>query len=122
MIFWYKNSFWASVVSIFGCLFIFGGISTFSDDAVVAVVIILLGVALAVWGKIISKNKAFKVWWKQIDEKNLAPEIARNVEFAKMVYSKNPCKNTLKKIAQLNPAAAEQIAATNAAKKNAKKI
>ena len=122
MILWYKNSFLASLVSIIGCILVITAFSTFSDDETAAILMIIAGVGLAICGKLISKNKSFKVWWKQIDEKNLAPEIARNAEFAKMVYSKNPCKQTLKKIAQLNPAAAQQIAASKAAKKTATKI
>ena len=116
MILWYKNSFWASVVSIFGCAFILAGIGMFGDDAASAIIAIICGVALAIWGKIISNNKAFKVWWKQIEEKNLEPQIAASTELAMMIYSKNPCKKTLAKIQALNPVAAEQIRQNQAKK------
>ena len=117
MIRWYKNSFWASVVSIFGCLIILGGIYSFSEDVALAIGCIVAGLALALLGKYISANKAFKVWWKKVVDAGLVPEIAKSTATAIAIYNKNPQKRTLKKIAELNPAAANQIAASIAAKK-----
>ena len=117
MIRFYKNSFWASVVSILGCILIMVGIMTFKDDVAGAIISIVIGLALAVCGKIISDNKAFKVWWKKVVEAGLVPQIAQNTATAVAVYNKNPQKRTLKKIAELNPAAARQIEASIAAKK-----
>ena len=109
MIFYYKNSVLASAVSIFGCGFAMCGLAMFSEDVAAALVIIALGVGLALWGRNISQNKAFKTWWKQIEEKNLEPQIAQNMQFAIDVYNKNPQNRTLKKIETLNPYAAEYI-------------
>lgn len=117
MVFWYKNSFLASVVSIFGCLLVMGGIASFSDDAALAVGFIVVGVALAIWGKIISNNKSFKKWWKQVEDNNLESVIARDLNTAITVYNKNPQKRTLKKIAALNPVFAQQIQQSIAGKK-----
>ena len=70
MIFYFKNSVLASIVSIFGCGFAMCGLALFADEPAGAVFMILLGVAMVLWGRNISKNKAFKTWWKQIEEKN----------------------------------------------------
>lgn len=78
---------------------------------------IIGGVVLIIAGKLISNEKTFKTWWKQVTDANLEPQIAQNVSTAIAVYNKNPQKRTLKKIAELNPAAAEQIAQMLAAKK-----
>ena len=117
MIRWYKNSFLASLVSIIGCLIILGGIAMFSDSIGGAIAMIVVGLALAVWGKIISDAKAFKTWWKQVADAGLVPQIAQNTATAIAVYNKNPQKRTLEKIRELNPVAAQQIAASIAAKK-----
>ena len=85
------------------------GLVMFGDDAGAAIVMIAMGVALALWGRSISKNKAFKKWWKQIEDNNLEPQIAQNMQFAIDVYNKNPQNRTLKKIEALNPYAAEHI-------------
>jgi hypothetical protein len=118
MIRWYKNSFLASVVSIIGCAAILVGIYSIVDETIVeGVIAIVVGLALAIWGKQISENKAFKTWWKQVTDANLEPQIAQSVDVAIQVYNKNPQKRTLKKIAELNPAAAESIERQLAAKK-----
>ena len=117
MIRWYRNSFWASVVSIAGCAMILGGIATFSDSIGAAIALIALGFVLAVCGKNISENKAFKTWWKQVVDAGLVPQIAQNTATAIAVYNKNPQNRTLQKIRELNPAAVQQIAASIAAKK-----
>ena len=109
MIFYFKNSVLASIISIFGCGFAMCGLAMFGDEPVGAVFMILLGVAMVLWGRNISQNKAFKTWWKQIEENNLEPQIAQNMQFAIDVYNKNPQNRTLKKIEALNPYAAEHI-------------
>ena len=114
---WYKNSFWASVVSILGCVMIVGGIGSFGSSIAGAIILIILGLAMAVWGKNISDNKAFKVWWQQVVDKGLIPQIAQNTATAIAVYNKNPQNRTLQKIRELNPAAAQQIQASIDAKK-----
>lgn len=112
MVLWYKNSFLASVVSILGCILVIAGISVAGDgDMATTAGLIICGIPLIVWGKIISNNKAFKKWWKQVENANLIPQIRQDVNTAIAVYNKNPQKRTLKKIAALNPAAAAQIQA-----------
>lgn len=117
MVFWYKNSFLASVVSILGSVIALAGIASAADDPAITVVCVIAGIAMIVCGKFISNDKAFKKWWKQVKDANLEPQIAQNVQTAIAVYNKNPQKKTLKKIAELNPAAAEQIERSLAAKK-----
>lgn len=118
MILWYRNSFLASVVSIFGCVLFLGGIAIISEgDVGAGIVTIVLSIPLLLWAKKISNDKAFKKWWKQITDNNLEPQIAQNVSTAIAIYNKNPQKRTLDKIAQLNPAAAEQIRSSLEAKK-----
>lgn len=118
MYFWYKNSFLASIVSMFGGACIVTAIGSFAAGPGPAILMILLGIVLMAWGKSISDDKAFKTWWKQIEDNNLQPQIAQSAQFALEVYNKNPQERTLKKIAELNPSAAEQIRAALAAKKS----
>ena len=117
MIRWYKNSFWASVVSILGCAMILGGIACFTVSVGGAIAFIVAGLLLAVWGKNISDNKAFKTWWQQVVDKGLIPQIAQNSATAIAIYNKNPQTRTLQKIRELNPAAAQQIQASIDAQK-----
>lgn len=117
MVLWYRNSFLASVVSIFGCVMIMAGIGSFGASPAAAIFCILAGIGLAVWGKSISNDKAFKKWWKQVEEKNLEPVIAKDLNTAIVVYQKNPQERTLKKIAALNPDFAQHIRQNIAAKK-----
>ena len=117
MLFWYKNSFLASVVSLIGCSAVLAGIANFGDDPTMAVLCIVVGIVLAIWGKNISDNKSFNKWWKQIEEKNLEPVIAKDLNTAVAIYNKNPQDRTLQKIASLNPAFAEHIRKSIAAKK-----
>ena len=110
MFIYYKNSFLASIVSILGCLCIV--VVFFERDYLaldVMIPAIILGVALLISGKLISNRKAFKKWWKQVEQADLVEKIRNDVEIAKIVYSKNPIRATLKKIESLNPAAAEAI-------------
>ena len=112
MVFWYKNSFLASVVSIGGSVLALGGIAMINDSETgTGILMIVIGIALMICGKLISNDKAFKKWWKQVKNAGLEPQIAQSTETAIAVYNKNPNQKTLKKIAQLNPAAAERIAA-----------
>ena len=117
MILYYKNSFLASVVSILGCVFIITGVVGIVEGEAGGIVAMIPGVALAIWGRIISDNKAFKKWWKQVEDKNLEPVIARDLETAIAVYNKNPQNRTIKKIETLNPAFAEHIRKSIAKKK-----
>lgn len=113
----YKNSFLASVVSLFGCASAIAGISSFGVEPGGAIIAIIGGVILVIWGKTISDDKAFKVWWKKVVDANLLPQIVASKQVALEIYNKNPQERTLKKIAELNPVAADQIRASIAANK-----
>lgn len=106
MFLYYQNSFLASVVSIFGCLMVLMG---FMDVVHEKYLLIGLGIVLVIAGKLISNRKAFKKWWEQVEDAGLEEQIKNDIEIAKIVYSKNPIRATLKKIEALNPAAAEAI-------------
>jgi hypothetical protein len=106
MFFYYQNSLLASVVSIFGGLLVFMGLVDAVDEKYL---IIGLGIALMICGKLISNRKAFKKWWKQVEDAGLEERMKTDIALAKAVYSKNPIRATLKKIESLNPAAAEAI-------------
>ena len=106
MFLYYQNSFLATVVSILGCLMVFMGLT---DAIHEKFLFIGLGIVLVICGKLISNRKAFKKWWQKIEDANLVEKIQTDVEIAKIVYSKNPTRATLKKIEALNPAAAEAI-------------
>ena len=122
MIRWYKNSFLASVVSILGCTLILAGIMIVVEEEELAggIMLAIVGLALAIWGKNISENKAFKKWWQQVIDNNLEGKIAQSEVVAIEIYNKNPQKRTLKKIAALNPGAAASIERSLKKKKNKK--
>ena len=117
MVLWYKNSFLASVVSILGCLMIMAAIGVFMEDVAAAIIFLVIGVAMAAWGKKISNDKAFKVWWKQVKDNGLEPVVARDLNTAIAIYQKNPDKRTVKQIEKLNPCFAEHIRKNVAGKK-----
>lgn len=117
MIIWYKNSFLASVVSIFGCVFVITAISGCLEGEYAALLLAIPGIALLIWARKISHDKEFKKWWQQIIDNNLQPQIATSVQTALAIYNKNPQERTLKKIAELNPAAAQHIRQSLAAQK-----
>ena len=109
MILWYKNSFLASVASIFGSGLICCAVFLAVDGEFAGLVLAIPGVLLCLLGKNISENKSFKKWWKQVTDANLEPRIAVDYNLAVNIYNKNPQKRTLNKIAQLNPGFAQRI-------------
>ena len=115
MVFFYKNSFIASLLSITGCILIMGGIGTGFN-----ILLILAGIPFLIGGHEYSEYVSFKKWWKKVVEANLVPEIAKSTSTAIQIYNKNPGTRTLKKIRELNPEAAANIEAQLQAKKNAK--
>ena len=101
-----------------GAAFVISGIMGAVDGEIMGgIAIILFGAAIFWWGKTIIDDKAFQKWWKQVTDANLEPQIAASVNVAVQIYRKNPQKRTLKKIAQLNPQAAQYIEKQIAAKK-----
>lgn len=117
MVLWYKNSFLASVVSILGSALVLCAGAAFGDDVPLAIMLFLVGVALVFWGKRISNDKAFKVWWKQVKDNGLEPVVASDLNTAIAIYQKNPQKRTIKAIAKLNPGFAQHIQQNIANKK-----
>lgn len=117
MVIWYRNSFLASLVSILGGVMFFGGIATIVEDVAGGIAIMAVGVVMMIWGKVISNNKAFKKWWKQIKDNNLENTIKSDLNTAIAIYQKNPQKRTIKKIAELNPQYATYITENVAKKK-----
>lgn len=104
MILYYRNSFIASIISLFGCaLACFGIMDNWNIGLILAAIPFLIG------GKLYSNHVAFRKWWKQVEKANLVPEISRSVDTAVAVYKKNPTKQTLSKIRTLNPQAAAHI-------------
>lgn len=106
MVFWYKNSVIASLISITGCMLITGGIASGFN-----ILLILAGIPFLIGGYEYSQYVAFKKWWKQVEQANMIPQIVNSVSTAITVYNKNPNPRTLKKIQVLNPQAAAHIAA-----------
>lgn len=110
MVVWYKNSFLASAISIFGCGLIMCGVAMlFESEPAGGVAIAVIGLAMAFWGRSISKNKAFKKWWKEVITKIPVAHIAQDVNLAIHLYNQNPDKRTLRKLEELNPTAAQII-------------
>lgn len=106
----YSNSILATLVSALGGCMVAGGIvALFSGEVGVGFVLILIGASMMACAKWISDNKAFNRWWKQVQDANLEPEIAKSTELAVEIYRKNPEKRTLEKIRGLNPSAAAHI-------------
>ena len=112
MILFYKNSVLASIVSVLGCIVLavmFADASYY--EAYEIALMVIVGGGLLVGGKLISMEKSFKTWWKQVKEMGLEEQLKTDVQLAQTIYSKNPKKRTLKEIAKFNPAAAEMITA-----------
>ena len=117
MAFIYTNSLLASVISLFGCGMIMVGIASFGDNVLEALFFIVVGFGLAVWARMISDEKSFKKWWKQVKDKNLEPVIARDLNTAIAIYQKNPNVRTINEIEKLNPSFAAYIRQNIANKK-----
>lgn len=110
MIIWYKNSFLASLVSIFGCVFVICSISIiFSGEVLIGIVLILIGVGLLMAASDISDNKQFKKWLKEAQENNIDDVIRSSVADAARMYNLAPGKAMLKYIRGINPEAADAI-------------
>lgn len=127
---YYKNSFFASVVSVLSSLMgAFGGLMlavAVLDGSFEMVLPALVCLVLALCGGIlggkISAHKSNTKWWdEQIHKQNREREIVNSVDFCFRVYNANPNEWTLKKIENLNVAAAAQIRQALAAKKEGAK-
>lgn len=114
MIVWYyRNSVLASIVSILGSVAVVGGVAMMPGGdtgmIIAGVFLIAAGIAMMIGGKFISRNKSYKKWWEEILTKVPPAHIAGNVNLAIQVYNANPKNWTLKKIEELNPTAAQLI-------------
>lgn len=106
----YNNSIFASIVSILGTgMMLLSMVGFLANEWGVGIVFLLLGIGMTMGAAKISEEKAFQAWWKQVRDANLEPEISKSVQVAVDIYNKNPRKQTLEKIRELNPAAAAQI-------------
>ena len=109
----YRNSVLASVVSILGSFALIGGGALIgiggTGGIIGGILVIAASIGLMIWGKIISRNKANKVWWDQTLTKVSPVQIIGNVNLAIQIYNANPVNWTLKKIEELNPVAAQLI-------------
>ncbi len=113
MVFWYPNSFLASIVAILGSVIGVLGVLYFEESIPLAIVLIVIGIALILLGRKISGDKAFKMWWKQVIDAGLEPRIAEDAQLALAIYKKNPEARTAKKLIALNPSAALVITEYN---------
>ena len=110
MLIYYKNSFWASVVSLLSCGMIMIGIMFLVDSMILeGIIFILLGIPLFLLGRRISQNKAFKKWWAELEKKGVIAQAASSTDVAKAIYKKDPQKRTLEAIRKINPIAAMEI-------------
>lgn len=110
MFIYYKNSFLASLVSIFACGLIAMGVMFFVDAMILeGLAMLAVGIPLFLLGRHISQNKAFKKWWKELENKGVIAQAATSQEVAMAIYKKDPKKRTLNAIRKINPAAAAAI-------------
>lgn len=102
----YKNSGWATFVSVIGALCQYGGVMCLVNSLIPAGLITLaIGIALYFAGEKIHFNK----WIKLVQSKGLEEKIRTDINVAVQVYNANPGDNTLKYITGLNPEAGQQI-------------
>ena len=109
MIGWHRNSWLASAISLLGWIAVLIGIKFVVDDKAVGFLVIAAGLIGPLLGKYISTNKHFSAWWEQVEHANLTDRIRTDAERAYTLYQQYPDRRTLKKIEQINPAAADLI-------------
>lgn len=109
MVFYYRNSILASIISIFGGVSVIISLSEIGT----AWPMTIIGLAMCILGKIISNskadNKAFETWWDTMIGTGKVARMKSDQELCVEVYNENPGKRTLKKIREINPEAGEQI-------------
>ena len=110
----YKNSFLASMISLFGSGFIFGGLYMItSGELGGAIAMIVVGLICVFGASAISNNKAFKAWVKGLKEKGILDQLATSDALCKQVYQANPKKQTIKLIEKYNTRVADELYATS---------
>lgn len=105
MVLYYRNSILASIISIFGCAFVIVSI----PEIAIAWPATIVGVVMCILAKRISNNKVFKRWWDGVIGTGRVARMKTERELCIEVYNENPEKQTLKKIREINPEAAEWI-------------
>ena len=107
----YRNSFWASVLSIVGTGVVAGGamIVLYKADLVYGFFFILLGLPMVIYARILGDKKDFQKWWSTHVDAEREKRIAESEEEAIAVYNKYPRQIMVKKLQELNPQAAEKI-------------
>ena len=112
MIFYFKNSFLASVCSVLGSILVIFSIAQLVDEMIelpLALLLIAAGVALYLLGRKISHDKSFKKWWQQVIDAGLEPKLSVDQNLCYEIYKKNPQKRTIEKIRTFNPQVAERL-------------
>ena len=112
MIFYFKNSFFASVFAILGSILVIFSVSQLIDGMLeipVALLLLAIGVALYLLGRKISHDKSFKKWWQQVIDAGLEPKLSVDQNLCYEIYKKNPQKRTIEKIRTFNPQVAERL-------------
>ncbi len=110
MVFFYRTSLIATVISILGCASTAGGaMLLFLSGDWLGIVFVLLGIPGIIGGRIIHLNKTYEKWWAENVDSEQEQEIAQSREKCIEVYNKNPQRRAIKKISQLNPEAGAHI-------------
>ena len=110
MIWFYKNSIVATVISILGCASAAGGLMllVLANDWL-GIVFILLGAVGVLAARVIHVNKNYDKWWSENVDSQRQEEIKQSREAAIAVYNENPRRRAIKKISELNPEAGAHI-------------
>ena len=105
----YKNSFLASLISIFGSMMIALGICLLFEDLTAGIIFVVSGAVFSLWASAISERKRFKLWIKDLKKKGAIEQLSSSRELCWQMYQANPNKRTIKFIAKHNPVVAEEI-------------
>ena len=106
----YKNSILASLVSIFGYMFMLGGIAmAFDGEILPGIFLFLMGIGLAALASVISSRAQFRKWIKQLKKDGIIDRAKQDSALAIKIFQANPTKQTLQYIRGLNPSAADYI-------------
>ena len=106
----YKNSGFATFVSIVGSILLFSGLGiTFCVIWYTGLIMTALGAALMFGASHISKRRGFKKWIKRLQADGIIDALPNSEELCIKLYQANPCKRTLTFIRKRNPQAADYI-------------
>ena len=114
----YKNSGFATFVSIVGSVLLFSGLGVLFYVAwYIGVVMLLMGGSLMFGASHIAKRAGFKKWVKKLKADGIIDALSDSEALCIQMYQANPTKRTLELIRNRNPQAAEYIATFIATKK-----